>query len=48
MIFGSMAVSSYSSGQLLAHFGWTAVNALVLPVVLVAAIALVWVNWARR
>jgi len=48
MIFGSMAISSYSSGQLLANFGWTAVNVLVLPVMLAAAIALTWVGWKQR
>jgi MFS family permease len=37
VIFGSMAVGSFSSGKLLASFGWTAVNGVILPVVLVAA-----------
>ncbi len=48
LIFGSMALSSYSSGQLLAYFGWNAVNLLVLPVVVVAAIALAMVGWMER
>jgi len=44
LIFGTMAVSSYSSGQLLAYYGWMAVNEVVLPVVFVAAIMLAWVT----
>ncbi len=48
LIFGTMAVSSYSSGQLLAHFGWIAVNQVVFPVMLVAAVMLVWVRLAQR
>ena len=48
MIFGSMAVSSYSSGQLLAWFGWNAVNALVLVVMLLAAVALLWTARLER
>ena len=36
LIFGSMAVSSFSSGQLLDKFGWAAVNEVVFPTVIVA------------
>ncbi len=42
LIFGSMAVSSFSSGQLLAAFGWDAVNAVVFPPVILAAALLTW------
>jgi MFS family permease len=48
LVFGSMAVSSYSSGQLLAYSGWNAVNILVLVVIVVAALALTWVGWIER
>jgi len=48
LIFGSMAVSSFSSGQLLAAFGWTAVNGVVFPTVLVAAALLAWLVWQKR
>src|SRR5437868_5652866 len=34
LVFGTMAVGSFSSGQLLAHYGWTAVNLVVFPPVL--------------
>jgi MFS family permease len=36
LVFGSMAVGSFSSGLLLASFGWTAVNEVVFPVVMAA------------
>jgi len=42
LVFGTMAVGSFSSGQLLANFGWSAVNEVVFPVVLAAAALLVW------
>ena len=44
LVFGSMAISSFSSGQLLASFGWATVNEVVFPVVL-AAVALLGVGW---
>jgi MFS family permease len=42
LVFGSMAIGSFSSGQLLASFGWTMVNEVVFPVVLAAGALLVW------
>jgi MFS family permease len=42
LVFGSMAVASFSSGQLLASFGWTAVNYVVFPTILAAALLLAW------
>jgi hypothetical protein len=42
LVFGSMAISSFSSGALLVSFGWTAVNEVVFPVVVVAAALLLW------
>jgi predicted MFS family arabinose efflux permease len=44
LIFGSMAVSSFSSGQLLEKFGWQAVNEVVFPTVLVAGAMLLWLK----
>ena len=41
-----MAVGSFSSGQLLARFGWSTVNEVIFPLVAIAAVALVW--HARR
>jgi MFS family permease len=48
LVFGSMALGSFASGALLAHYGWTAVNDMVFPVIFVAAALLVWGSLARR
>jgi predicted MFS family arabinose efflux permease len=48
LIFGSMALSSFSSGQMLASFGWTATNAIVVPVVAAVAALLAWHRLRRR
>ncbi len=48
LVFGSMAVGSFASGQLLARFGWTAVNDMVFPVVLAAGAMLAWLALRRR
>jgi predicted MFS family arabinose efflux permease len=42
LVFGSMAIGSFSSGAVLANFGWAAVNEVVFPVVLAAAALLLW------
>ena len=42
LVFGSMAIGSFSSGMLLANFGWATVNEVVFPVVLAAATLLAW------
>jgi predicted MFS family arabinose efflux permease len=47
-VFGSMAVSSFCSGQLLADFGWTAINVVIFPTVLVAAAMLAWLALRRQ
>jgi MFS family permease len=50
LIFGSMAVASFSSGQLLADFGWSAINVVIFPTIAVAGVLLgwlVWQNWAN-
>ena len=48
LIFGSMAIASFSSGQLLADFGWTAVNAVIFPTIAVAGVLLGWLVWQKR
>jgi MFS family permease len=42
LVFGSMAVGSFSSGAVLVSFGWAVVNNIVFPVILIAAVLLVW------
>jgi MFS family permease len=48
LIFGTMAIGSFSSGTVLANFGWAAVNNIVFPVILVAAVLLIWQAFRRR
>jgi predicted MFS family arabinose efflux permease len=48
LIFGSMALSSFSSGQLLAYVGWQAINEVIFPTVFVAGALLVWLTVRKR
>lgn len=48
LIFGLMAVTSFSSGQLLASYGWNAVNIVVFPPVVLGLIVLVVAALGRR
>jgi MFS family permease len=48
LVFGMMAVGSFSSGQLLANYGWAAVNWVVFPPVLLGVTVLLLVSLARR
>src|SRR5712671_6182682 len=48
LVFGSMALGSFSSGALLARYGWNMVAEVVLPVVLVAGVLLVGANLMAR
>jgi predicted MFS family arabinose efflux permease len=48
LIFGTMAVSSFSSGQLLARFGWVTVNEVVFPSVFIAGGLLAWLKLRER
>jgi predicted MFS family arabinose efflux permease len=47
-VFGMMAIGSFSSGQLLANYGWNAVNLVVYPPVLLGLVVLGLVSWAKR
>ena len=47
VVFGSMAVSSFSSGQLLEYFGWQAINQVVFPTIFVAGAMLAWLSLRR-
>jgi MFS family permease len=48
LIFGSMAVASFSSGQLLEYLGWQAINEVIFPTILVAGAMLVWLTLRKR
>jgi len=47
-VFGMMAIGSFASGQLLANYGWDAVNLVVYPPVLLGLVVLGLVSWAKR
>jgi len=48
LVFGMMAVGSFSSGQLLANYGWAAVNWVVFPPVALGISVLLLVSFAKR
>jgi MFS family permease len=48
LVFGMMAVGSFSSGQLLANYGWAAVNWVVFPPVLLGITVLLLVSLMKR
>lgn len=48
LIFGSMALSSFSSGQLLEKFGWSTINEVIFPTIFVAGALLVWLALRPR
>jgi MFS family permease len=48
LVFGMMAIGSFSSGQLLANFGWAAVNWVVFPPVLLGITVLLIVSLAKQ
>ena len=48
LVFGMMAIGSFSSGQLLANYGWSAVNLVVFPPVALGLCVLMLVSFARR
>jgi len=48
LVFGLMAVGSFSSGQLLANYGWPTVNAVVFPPVILGLVALVTAGFVKR
>lgn len=48
LVFGLMAVGSFSSGQLLASYGWNAVNAVVFPPVVLGLAVLAIAGFAKR
>src|SRR6195952_1502103 len=48
LVFGVMALGSFSSGQLLANYGWSAVNLVVFPPVLLGLAVLSVASFAKR
>src|ERR1700753_3750949 len=48
LVFGMMAIGSFSSGQLLANYGWSAVNLVVYPPVAFGLAVLMLAAFAKR
>src|SRR5947209_7292334 len=48
LVFGMMAIGSFSSGQLLANYGWSAVNVVVFPPVALGLAVLGLASWPQR
>jgi MFS family permease len=48
LVFGMMALGSFSSGQVLASYGWSAVNMVIYPAVLLGLLVLGLSSFARR
>ena len=48
LVFGTMAVGSFASGQLLANYGWSVVNMVVYPPVVLGLVVLMLTSAARR
>ena len=48
LVFGMMAIGSFSSGQWLASYGWSAVNMVVFPPVLLGLAVLSFASFVRR
>ena len=48
LVFGMMAIGSFSSGQILADFGWDAVNWVVFPAIVLGVAALAIVSLTKR
>jgi MFS family permease len=47
-VFGSMVIGSFVSGSLLTTFGWALVSGLMLPPILLAAAAVLWLRRPGR
>ncbi len=48
LVFGTMAISSFGSGQILADFGWDMVNIVVFPPVAIGLLVLLYDAATRR
>ncbi|MFT3804508.1 MAG: MFS transporter [Burkholderiaceae bacterium] len=48
LVFGTVAIASFSSGRLMTGAGWTAVNQVVFPIVGCVLAALAWRAWRER
>jgi len=47
IVFGSVALTAFASGEIHATFGWDALNLSVLPPVVIALVLVTW-HWLAR
>jgi MFS family permease len=47
IVFSIMGISSFSSGALVSAAGWEKMNAGALPVLVIVALAVLWLGWLR-
>ena len=48
LVFGTVSMTAFGSGALLAVGGWASVTLTTLPAIALAALALLWLGWRRR
>ncbi len=48
LVFGTVAVASFSSGHLLNTAGWEVINSIMFPLVAVVLVMLAWLAWRQR
>lgn len=48
LVFGSVAVFSFSAGLIQANFGWDAVNMFIVPWVIAVGVAVLWLKRMQR
>jgi predicted MFS family arabinose efflux permease len=48
LIFGSMALTSFLSGQLLDKFGWATINEVIFPTIFITGALLIWLALRPR
>jgi len=48
LVFGLVAIASFSSGALLSSFGWASVQYAMIPALTLAAISLAWLAFTRK
>src|SRR5262249_58456685 len=48
LVFGIVALASFSSGKLFSTVGWTWINLVIFPIVLICALALTPAHFVRR
>ena len=47
IVFTVMGISSFSSGALVSSAGWERMNASAVPVLVIIALAALWLTWLR-